>query len=154
MRKLQMILGICLFTLVLLFTGCEGAEEAIPEPLLPESESELPESEAESEPESETQEDTRTFLEKEKETDPIFDWVDPLTEEEFSEYEWDYYENSEEWTEEEKNAFGEYNLTRNLKRLAEWNYPLYYYYHSGRSEYDPTRIEGHRNMPDAIKIIG
>ena len=70
MRKLQMILGICLFTLVLLFTGCEGAEETIPEPLPVESEELLPESQVEEpESESETQVVTRTFLEKEKETE-------------------------------------------------------------------------------------
>ncbi|MBR6763893.1 MAG: hypothetical protein IKM13_09120 [Clostridia bacterium] len=155
MKKKQMLVAICLCIAVLLLAGCERAEEVTPESLPVESEELLPESQVEEpESESETQVDTRTFLEKEKENDPIFAWEDPLTEEEYSSYEADYYENSEEWTEEEKKAFEEYNKTRYCRSLAEWNYPLYYYYHSGRSEYDPTRIEGHRDMPDYIKIIG
>ncbi|MBE6999833.1 MAG: hypothetical protein E7428_06565 [Ruminococcaceae bacterium] len=54
MKKIQMILGICLFALVLLFTGCEGAEEVTPETQPVESEELLPESQVE-EPESESE---------------------------------------------------------------------------------------------------
>ncbi|MBR6763473.1 MAG: hypothetical protein IKM13_06960 [Clostridia bacterium] len=87
-----------------------------------------------------------TFLEKEKLTDPIFDWEDPYTEEEFLQYETEFFSvPEEERTQKEKDKYSEYVRMRAYRMIAEENYPMYYYYYSGNSEYDGTLVEGHRN---------
>lgn len=150
MRKKQMILGIFLCIPILLFAGCEGVVEVTPEPLPVESEEFLPESqvkEPESEPETEV--DTRTFLEKEKEIDPIFDWEDPLGYVDYLRYVEEFENAAEgEKTEEEIREYEEYIRNRYGKSYAESNYTFYYYYLSGRSEYDGNRVVGHRDYPD------
>jgi len=150
MEKERVIVCICFCVLVLLLLGCEGVEETIPEPLTVESEELMPESQVEEpESESETQVDARSFLEKEKETDPIFDWEDPLSYVDYLRYVEEFENAAEgEKTEEEIREYEEYIRNRHGKSCAESNYSFYYYYLSGRSEYDGNRVIGHRDYPD------
>lgn len=88
----------------------------------------------------------RTFLEAEMTRDPILAWEDPLTDAEYSAYEIDYANTPvEERTQEKYEEFHCYATLRFQKSWAEANYPYYYYYLSGRSEYDGSRVVGHRN---------
>lgn len=123
-----------------LLAGC--AEEKVPEgekieeptETARETQAAVPEA-TETESESEPV-DTRSFLEKEKENDPILLWEDPFTEEEMEEWEKAYFSEPEsDKTEEEYNEYHDYVRMRALHYMAVTNYPVYYYYFSGRSEY-------------------
>lgn len=88
----------------------------------------------------------KTFLEAEMDRDPILAWEDPLTDEEYSAYEIAYYQTPKnERTREKYEEFHRYAALRFRKSWAEADYPYYYYYLSGRSEYDGSRVAGHRN---------
>ncbi len=90
--------------------------------------------------------EAQTFLEAEMARDPILAWEDPLTDEEYSAYEIAYANTpAAERTREKYEEFHRYAALRFQKSWAEANYPYYYYYLSGRSEYDGSRVAGHRN---------
>lgn len=97
--------------------------------------------------------ETQTFLEAEMARDPILTWEDPLTDEEYSAYEIAYANTpATERTREKYEEFHRYAALRFQKSWAEADYPYYYYYLSGRSEYDGSRVAGHRN--EAVSGIG
>ena len=79
--------------------------------------------------------DGRTFLEREKETDPIFAWEDPYAD--LSEDEIDRLQ--ETMPQEE---YQEYYRMRVYQIIAKTNYPIYYFYYSGRSEYKDGVVPG------------
>ena len=144
-------LFLALMLTVTMFAGCaaEKAQEGekITEPAAPETASEPATPETASEPA-----DTRTVIARERETDPILTWEDPLTDEELAAWEAEYFAEPEsEKSEEEYNEYHDYIRMRNYHNLAMTNYPAYYYYFSGRSEYNGDFIEGHRH--DALQAM-
>lgn len=102
----------------------------------------ITETEALSETSSETEE--LTFLEREKLTDPIFNWVDPYPD-----------------VENTDNLIGvipddelaELNKNRVSYYMATTDYPMYYFYISGRSEYDDTIVESKEHYDDASALF-
>ena len=86
--------------------------------------------------------DGRTFLEREKETDPIFAWEDPYAD--LSEEEIDLLQKT--MPQEE---YQEYYRTRVYQTIAKTNYPIYYYYYSGRSDYR----EGYNNENPGYDLL-
>ncbi len=89
--------------------------------------------------------DKISYLQKEKENDPIFAWEDPYAD--LSPEEIDRLQDT--MTAEEYNEYFHMHFSR---QYAEENYPVYYYYYSGRSEYK----EGMNNdnpMYDVLPMI-
>lgn len=135
-------LFLALMLAVTMFAGCAAekaqAGEKSEEPAAPETASEPV--------------DTRTVIARERETDPILTWEDPLTDEELMAWEREYFSEPEsEKSEEEYNEYHDYIRMRNGHYIAMTDYPAYYYYFSGRSEYNGGIIEGHRH--DALQTM-
>lgn len=82
-----------------------------------------------------------SFLQKEKENDPIFTWEDPHAD--LSPKEIDRLQDT--MSAEEYNEYFHMHFNR---QYAEENYPVYYYYYSGRSEYK----EGMNNDNPAYEL--
>ncbi len=99
--------------------------------------------------------DQKTFLEREKEKDPVFLWQSSLTDEEFDE--WTRRMEStpeEELDPDEKERYDRYAFDRARYVAAVNNYPFYYYYLSGESEFDGSRIKGHRDAEEGSGLYG
>ncbi len=100
-------------------------------------------------------EDSKTFLEKKRDNDPVFSWEESISDEEFD----DWTRRIESTPEEdlvpgEKERYEQYALERARYVAATNNYPFYYYYLSGESEFDGSRIEGHRNAEEGAGLSG
>ena len=99
--------------------------------------------------------ESKTFLEREKEKDPVFSWQESMTDEEFDEWTIRVATTPEEELDPgEKERYDRYALDRAAYGTATDNYPFYYYYMSGKSEFDGSRIEGRRDAEEGAGLSG